>query len=291
MGKTDSWEEEYQGIDAFLKKAPKSYIRMIKAPFRDGAGLFGFFWDISDEKFLEAEKKRVAALEATSEIKSRFTAMVAHELRSPLAVIKESLSIVLEGMVGSVSDEQKKLLEIAKNNTDRLGRLINNVLDFQRIEAGKVVYDIHENDLKEVMTEVLEAVSILSKKKGLVLKGEWEESFPKVKFDKDKLTQVLMNLLNNAIHNTESGGILLRAQLEKEGVHVEVRDEGPGIKAEDFHKLFQPFEQVEGHNRKMRGGTGLGLAISKEIVLAHHGKIWVESAVGKGSTFHFTIPL
>ena len=251
----------------------------------------GILLDITERKKTEAEKKRVEVLASTAETKTRFTSMVSHELRSPLAVTKEALDILLEGMVGSVNDEQKDILRIAKGNIDRLGRLINNVLDFQKIESGKMAYDIQENDLNEVLTEVHQSMSVLSKKKGLDLRAELEEGLAKAKFDRDRIVQVLTNLMSNAIYNTEKGSVILAAKKENDGVHIRVQDAGIGIPAEDIPKLFQPFEQVDGNRAKKKGGTGLGLAISKEIILAHHGKIWVDSEVGKGSVFHFTLPL
>ncbi|MEI7751297.1 MAG: PAS domain S-box protein [Candidatus Omnitrophota bacterium] len=251
----------------------------------------GILLDTSERKKTEMEKKRVESLASVAETKSRFTSMVSHELRSPLAVTKEALDILLEGMAGSVSDGQKEILRIAKGNVDRLGRLINNVLDFQKIESGKMAYDIRGNDLNEVLSEVHQSMSVLSKKKGLDLQVELEKGLPETRFDRDRIVQVLTNLMSNAINNTEQGSVILAAKKENNGVHVRVQDAGIGIPAEDIQKLFQPFEQVDGNRAKKRGGTGLGLAISKEIILAHHGKIWAESEVGKGSVFHFTLPL
>ena len=253
--------------------------------------LLGISEDITEQKNLEAEKTRVEVLASTSETKSKFTSMVSHELRSPLAVIKEALDIILEGIVGSVNPEQTEILGMAKTNIDRLGRLINNVLDFQKIEAGRMVFNLQENDPHEVLTEVYQSMSVLSKRKGLDLRLEVGEGLPRMRFDRDRIIQVLTNLMSNAIHNTESGGVILGANKEDDKLHVRVQDGGAGIAADDLPKLFQPFEQVDGNKSKKKGGTGLGLAISKEIVLAHHGQIWAESQQGKGSTFHFTLPL
>jgi len=241
--------------------------------------------DITERKASEE------ALTKLTKMKSKFTSMVSHELRSPLAVIIGALDIVSEGLTGSVNDEQKEILGIAKGNIDRLGRLINNVLDFQKIESGKMEFDIRENDLNEVLTEVHKSMSILSKKKGLDLRMELEEGLPKIKFDRDKLIQVLTNLVSNAINNAERGSVTLASKKENDVVHIRVQDTGIGIPAEDIPRLFQPFEQMNDSKGRKKGGTGLGLAISKEIILAHQGKIWAESEVGKGSTFQFTLPL
>jgi two-component system CheB/CheR fusion protein len=240
--------------------------------------------DITEHKRLEEELKN------DTEMKSKFTSMVSHELRSPLGSIKEGINLVLEGLAGNINDEQRDLLDTAKRNTDRLGRLINNVLDFQKIESGKMGFDIRENDINEAVLEVNKAMGLLAKGKGLDLAVDADDSIPKVRFDKDKIVGVLTNLVSNAVKYTEKGNITISTKQEDNTVHVIVQDTGIGIKAEDMEKLFCAFEQLDSTRDKKKGGTGLGLAISKEIILAHKGKIWAESEAGKGSAFHFTIP-
>jgi PAS domain S-box-containing protein len=240
--------------------------------------------DITVRKQLERE------LKSKVEMKSKFTSMASHELRSPLGVIKEGINLVLEGLAGNINDEQRDLLDTAKRNTDRLGRLINNVLDFQKMDSGKMCFDIRENDINEAVQEVNKAMSLAAKEKGLDLAVDVEDSIPKMGFDRDKIIQVLTNLVSNAIKYTEKGSITISTKQEDNAMHIIVQDTGIGIKAEDVQKLFRAFEQLGGGIGKKKGGTGLGLAISKEIILAHKGKIWAESKPGKGSTFHFTIP-
>ncbi|MFH1208977.1 MAG: PAS domain S-box protein [Candidatus Omnitrophota bacterium] len=294
-GKTESCEEEYHVIKNYLEGSQKSYVQTVKAPIRDQhgnvTGLFGLFWDITDRKMLEKEKNRVEVLAAAAEAKARFISMISHELKSPISVIVGALEIALDGLTGQINDELKEVLEVAKRNSERLISLIGNVLDFQKIESGKMKYNISKNDLNEVIKEILQSMGVLAKAKGLDLRVELEEGLPQMKFDQDRLIQVLANLMNNAIQHTENGSITLSAKKEKGVVHVRVQDTGSGIPAEEIPKLFQPFEQVGGLSRRQKGGTGLGLAISKEIILAHHGKIWVESDTGKGSSFHFILPL
>lgn len=246
--------------------------------------------DVLNKEIVERKKVQEELKEAT-EIKSKFTSMVSHELRSPLAVVKESVSLILEGLVGAVNDEQKALLDTAKNNTDRLGRLINDVLDLQKIESGKMEYDIRENDINEVVASVSRAMGLLAKEKNLDLAVEAGGDVPRAMFDRDKIIQVITNLLSNAITYTEKGNITVSTKREGDMVHVMVRDTGAGIRAEDMHRLFLAFEQLDSGRSRKKGGTGLGLAISKEIVLAHKGKIWAESVAGKGSVFHFTLPI
>ncbi|MDD5064381.1 MAG: PAS domain S-box protein [Phycisphaerae bacterium] len=241
--------------------------------------------DITERKQLEKE------LKDNVEMKSKFISMASHELRSPLGVIKEGINLVLEGLAGGVNDEQRDLLATAKRNTDRLGRLINNVLDFQKIDSGKMGFDTRENDINEAVLEVNKTMSLAAKEKGLDLVVVADNGIPRTEFDKDKIIQVLTNLVSNAIKYTEKGSITISTKQEDNAVHVIVQDTGIGIKAEDIQKLFQAFEQLDSTRDKKGGGTGLGLAISKEIILAHKGRIWAESEPGKGSAFHFSIPM
>ncbi len=271
------------------KDQPRRYILAHAAPIEgeDGRvlGAVATMRDVTKSKEAEEELKKL------TNAKTKFASMVSHELRSPLAVIKESLDVALDGMAGPVNEELKRILEVAKKNIDRLGRLINNVLDFQKIEAGKMEFDVQENDLNEVAAEVCKSMSVLSEKKGLELRPELGEGLSKVKFNRDKIIQVLMNLVSNAIKYTERGGVTVITRREDGTAHVMVRDTGPGIKDEDMPHLFQPFAQLDGGSGKKKGGTGLGLAISKEIILAHGGRVWAEAGTGKGTTFHFTLPL
>jgi signal transduction histidine kinase len=246
---------------------------------------------VTQQAAAEEEKMRVMDIKTASETSSKFTSMVSHELRSPLGAIKEGINLVLEGLAGNINDEQRDLLDTAKKNTDRLTRLINNVLDFQKIDSGKMEFDILENDINEAVLEVNKTMSLLAKEKGLDLVVNVDNSIPKLKFDKDKITEVLTNLVSNAIKYTEKGNITISTKQEENTVHVIVQDAGRGIRAEDMQKLFQAFGQLDNAKDKKKGGTGLGLAISKEIILAHKGKIWAESEAGKGSSFHFVLPL
>jgi PAS domain S-box-containing protein len=246
--------------------------------------------DITEQRRLEEELKNADEQKTATEMKSKFASMVSHELRSPLGSIKEGINLVLEGLAGNINDEQRDLLDTAKRNADRLGRLINNVLDFQKMESGKIAFDIRENDINEAVLEVNKPMSLLAKEKGLDLVINADDSIPKVRFDKDKIIGVLTNLVGNAIKYTEKGNITISTKREDDAVHIIVQDTGIGIKAEDMKRLFCAFEQLGLTRDRKKGGTGLGLAISKEIILVHKGKIWAESEAGKGSAFHFTIP-
>ncbi|MFH0985050.1 MAG: PAS domain S-box protein [Candidatus Omnitrophota bacterium] len=262
---------------------------------KDGKGhIIGFSGtgrDLSERKVAEAESRRVDLLKTHAEIKSKFASMVSHELRSPLSIIHASISLIHDGLSGPVNQEQKKVLETGLKGVERLGRLINNVLDFQKIESGKREYDMCDHDIKATVEEACQSLRFLSEPKGLDLRVKLGELLPVIKFDKDGIIQVLTNLVSNSIKFISQGSVTISVQQENNEIHVEIRDTGPGIRAEDIPRLFQPFEQLDHGRSRAKGGTGLGLAISKEIVLAHGGRIWAESEIGKGSVFHFTLPV
>lgn len=239
------------------------------------------------EDLAEAKSKAEEAMK----IKSDFTSTVSHELRTPLTAIRESIAIVLDGSAGAINAEQKDFLNTAKRNVDRLARLINDVLDLQKLGSGKMTFDIRENDINEVINEVRQTMRSLMEQKGLDFILQLDESLPRVKFDRDKIIQVLTNLVNNAIKFTERGSISIVTNRSDNGIQVSVQDTGPGIKKEDIPRLFQQFEQLEKGDNRKTGGTGLGLAISKEIIQRHGGRIWAAAELGKGTAFCFILPV
>lgn len=247
--------------------------------------------DITDLERMKEYVKTAENEKTAAEIKSRFVSMVSHELRSPLGAIKEGINLVLEGLVGDINNEQKDLLNTAKRNVERLARLVNNVLDFQKIRSGKMEYSIRENDINLVVLEIGKASSILAAEKNLNLVVDTDDSIPIIKFDEDRISQAITNLVNNALKFTREGSVNISTKRRGDEVCVTVKDTGPGIKTEEMPMLFQIFEQLSGTRDQVKGGTGLGLAISKEIIIAHNGKIWAESEEGKGSAFHFTLPI
>jgi len=299
---TDDWDTADQS-GKNIAQALKSDGRAIFNSFhrtKDGrripVEISSRIFDYKGEKFLislarNITKRRLAetALKENVETKSKFASMVSHELRSPMSAITLGLSLILDE-ADHMSAEHKDLLELVRNSADRLGRLINDVLDFQKMTAGKMVFNMIENDLSELIRTTVRAMDLLARNKGLDIEVEIEDGLPFAVFDNDKIVQVLTNLLSNAIAYTDEGTITVRAALENGMLHVSVLDTGLGIKTADLHRLFQPFEQLDSDAGRKIGGTGLGLTISKEIILAHKGKIWAESEQGKGSVFHFTLP-
>jgi signal transduction histidine kinase len=182
------------------------------------------------------------------------------------------------------------LKRIESNGKHLLG-LINDVLDLSKIEAGQLTLALADYSLKDVAQTVYAAVEPLAAQKNLRFKLELPADLPTGRGDEHRLTQVLLNLVGNAIKFTDSGEVRIKAASINGSFRVAVHDTGPGISAADQEKLFQEFQQADNSITKKKGGTGLGLAISKRIVEMHGGTIWVESEVGKGSTFVFTLPL
>ncbi|MFQ5952118.1 MAG: ATP-binding protein [Candidatus Omnitrophota bacterium] len=248
-------------------------------------GIIEALKDITERK--SAEESLLESIR----LKSNFASVVSHELRTPLTAIKEGISIVLDGSAGKINKDQGDFLETAKKNVDRLARLINDVLDFSKIKAGKMRYRMLGNDIREVIKEVVKSQERIAKDKALYLKTKFSPDIPKVNFDRDRIIQVITNLINNALKYTDKGGVTVVADTKGENICISVNDTGPGIKKEDMPYLFQEFRQLEEERKRKTGGTGLGLSISKEIIEKHGGKVWAESEHGKGSQFKFTIPI
>lgn len=230
-------------------------------------------------------------LKKALKIKSEFTSTVSHELKTPLAAIREGVQLVVDGSLGPVNAEQKDCLQIVKGNIERLVRLINDILDFQRLESGRMAFDIKPNDLNALIREVVQTMAFSAQKKGLNLLMRLEGGAPMCLFDRDKIAQVLSNILSNAIKFTEKGSITVSASSRGPHVLVSVEDTGVGIKREDIPRLFQRFAQIQDKGYRKTGGTGLGLVISREIVKHHQGDIWIEPGKHQGTIVCFTLPV
>ncbi|MFC1634396.1 ATP-binding protein [Planctomycetota bacterium] len=236
-------------------------------------------------------KLAMEQLKETMEAKSQFISMASHELRTPLTSIKEGIRLVLQGKSSQLDDKQKKFLGLAQRNVDRLARLINNILNFQKLASGKIDFNVQENDANDVVRDIQETMATLANDKKLSLITELDESLPIVKFDRDEIMQVLINLVSNAIKFTDQGGVTITSAKEGNTIRISVQDTGPGIRKEDVPRLFHEFEQLTDVGNRNPGGSGLGLVISKKIIERHNGNIWAESEYGKGTTFHFVLPV
>lgn len=225
-------------------------------------------------------------------MKSDFVSNVSHELRTPLTSIKGSVDNMLDGLTGSLNEKQVRYLSRIKSNTDRLSRLINDLLDLSRIEAGRVEVRPATLPLTALAEEVAEYLKALAAEKLIQVEVPSPDPSVTVWADRDKVTQVLMNLIGNAVKFTPRDGKVSVA-IEKNGndyVQISIADTGPGILPEEANKIFSKFYQVANLDKQKPAGSGLGLAISKALVEMHGGKIWMESEIGRGSTFYFTLP-
>lgn len=290
---TKSAAHSFVRLKEYFDKAKEGRPQIFEWPVRDKNGKE--FWveisvrraEIGGVTRLLSVMRDITERRRVMDMKLDFMSMVSHELRTPLGVIKEGLALALESRPDRLSAKQKDLLNISKANADRLARLISHVLDFQKIDAGRMEYKLENNDINALVTEIRDHMASLVSKKGLELEVRLGKVPRATRFDRDRIFEVLMNLVSNAIKFTDKGRIEIATEVKSGYALVSVSDTGKGIKAEDMSKLFQRFSQLE----RRPGGTGLGLAIAKEVVEAHKGKIWAESVVGKGSVFYFTIPI
>ena len=249
-------------------------------------------------------------LQEVNRQKTVFLASAAHELKTPLAVIKGYYDLLLTGSLGKLSEKQRDILEESKESCERLVRLVSMFLNYSALESGKLVLQLRENDLRDCLTEISSRWSEAFQRKGVKLETNMDPSIPAFKFDYQKVQQVAFNLLDNALKHTPSGGtVVLRARPHfwerrvadvspaeerrrfrlprPNSVEVSVSDSGSGIAPEHHQEIFEDFMRVD----KNTSGMGLGLAIAKRLIQAHRGKIWVESEAQRGSTFAFLLPM
>jgi signal transduction histidine kinase/CheY-like chemotaxis protein/transcriptional regulator with GAF, ATPase, and Fis domain len=232
-----------------------------------------------------------------SRLKTEFVSTVSHELRTPLTSIKGSLHLLLTDPDTKLDDTQLQLLDISLKNTDRLIRLINDILDVSRIEAGRIQLQRRRHRVSEFVGLAVDGIRSFADSRRVVLERDLADGLPELHVDLDRMVQVFTNLLSNAIKFSPEGGRILVTALRRgaaEGpgtVEVAVRDQGRGIAAEDMPKLFEKFRQLDSTTIREVGGTGLGLAICRGLVEEHGGRIWVESAPGAGATFVVSLPV
>ena len=239
--------------------------------------------------FDEIQEKSRQLAEA-SQHKSQFLANMSHELRTPLNAILGYNELLIDEVYGKTPEKIQDVLQRIDSNGRHLLGLINDVLDLSKIEAGQVILALGDYSLKNVVHTVFSAVEPLAKEKRIAFNVEVPPDLPLGYGDERRLTQVVLNLVGNAIKFTDVGEVVIKAAKVNGSFKVAVRDTGPGISEADRAKLFQEFQQADNSITRKKGGTGLGLAISKRIIELHGGKIWVESALGRGSTFSFTLP-
>jgi two-component system, OmpR family, sensor histidine kinase VicK len=280
-GEIVTYENELQLLDGRLSSVSVTYIPHIPEQGSKPARVKGFFaltTDISERKAIER-------------LKDEFISVVSHELRTPLTSIHSALKILATGRLGQLSADGQQMLEIADENTDRLVRLVNNVLDLQRMESGAVTMDFQACSAADLMIKATAAMQAMAQNQQVKLVTEpvaitlWA--------DVDYIVQTLTNLLSNAIKfsGPEQMVWLTAQQLETGQVRFQVRDQGIGIPTNQLENIFERFHQVDSSNSRKKGGTGLGLTICRTIVEQHGGTIWAESEIGAGSSIFFTLPV
>jgi signal transduction histidine kinase len=235
----------------------------------------------------EELEKINAQLKELDRMKSDFVANVAHELKTPLTIIKGNLDNIDQGLAGEVHPKQREILEDVFRVINRLSRLINDLLDISKIESGKMELNKEGLDIVALAGEIVKTFEALAGAKNIGLVKEFPVKAVNVNADKDKLTQVFINLLANAIKFTDKGSVTVRIIDMQGEVEVEIQDTGPGIPNDQADKIFDKFVRVIAEKKE---GTGLGLPIARDIIVLHKGRIRIESVVGKGSKFIFIIP-
>jgi adenylate cyclase len=262
-------------------------------------GVVATYADITELKHREAELDNLVhdiavardAAEMANRAKSQFLANMSHELRTPLNAILGYTELMADSAYGELSEEMLEVLKRLEANGRHLLGLINDVLDLSKIEAGLLVLELSDYCVQDIAQTVRSTLEPLAADKKLAFKLELARELPPGHGDGRRLTQVLINLVGNAIKFTDAGEVVITATATDGSFLLSVRDTGPGISLDDQTRIFQEFQQADNAITRKKGGTGLGLAISKRIIEMHGGRIWVESQPGQGSTFAFTLPV
>lgn len=293
----------------WAKDGKRRVFEVSVTPLKDEKGnLSSFISVLNDLTEIQNAKEELekanSELQRLSQAKSEFVSIVSHELRTPLEAILEGVSLIEDGSLGPINSDQQRFLTLTKNNAKRLTELINNLLDLQKIEAGR--YDIFPRalDLKRIIHESAQTLEHLLKEKGIKLNLELTQKLPPVLADEHSIFRVMINLLSNAIKFTPPGGIITisanfrirptESQGKIKDVVVSVTDTGVGIPSDQRQKLFKPFSPIvktaQGFKNPPKG-TGLGLALCKQLIELNQGEIWFQSEEGKGSKFSFSLPV
>ncbi|MBK9711239.1 MAG: GAF domain-containing protein [Kouleothrix sp.] len=248
-------------------------------------------YDDSEQPLIAIVLRDITEQKAEERSRSEFISMVSHELRNPLNSLNGFIKVVLRGQAGALTPLQHEFLAIADGQVEQLKSRIAELLEYNRVEAGRLVLDPQWNDLALLVTGTTTRLTLQAEQNGLTLVNEVDSLLPECQFDSERIGQVLNNLIENAIKATPPGGtITLRSELYEDEVWIRVSDTGVGIPVEDQGKIFQRFYRAHDRSSSTGNHLGLGLAICQQIIAGHHGRLWVESEEGQGSCFTFALP-
>jgi signal transduction histidine kinase len=285
----DQLEEYSKSLEKMVEGRTKELSEKLGELTEARTALINMMDDVeAANKFL---RESVERLKEVDKMKDQLLSNVSHELRTPITIVKSALELMMDE---DMSEEQGKLVVMSKSNLNRLDTLVGDLLYFSKGEKEIPEEEIEKVSLKDVIKEAVSGISHMAELNDIAISTNLSKKLPKLDGSKSRLNQVFTNLLGNAIKfNKEKGSITIKADYTKgdEMVNVSISDTGVGIPREQLPRVFERFYQVDGTTSRKFGGTGLGLAITKSIIQAHGGKIWIESVVDKGTTFHFTLPI
>jgi signal transduction histidine kinase len=243
-------------------------------------------------RLIEQQQETVERLQEVDRLKQQFLANMSHELRTPLNSIIGYSEVLLDGVDGDLTEDAEEDVEAIHDSGKHLLSIINEILDLAKIEAGQMQLDAQEVDLPQFIKDIVHSGQILVKDKGVMLEWVEQSEVPVIKADPIRVRQVLWNLISNAVKFTEAGSVTVTYGMHSDTeIFVKVEDTGIGMTEEGVGSIFERFSQVDGSSTRRAGGTGLGLTITRQLVRMHGGEVYVESEVGVGSTFWFTLPI
>jgi signal transduction histidine kinase len=274
--------DEHQERILRIKKEQDYYFNVVITMFKDTE---------SKNKGIIVALQNVTELKELEKVKTEFVATISHEFKTPLTSIIMAASMLSEGSLGEINDEQKEVINSLKEDGEKLSGLVNELLELSRIESGKAVYNFMPCSINAIVESSMKMFFEIAQRRNINLINEMDEDLPIVHADFEKIHWVMNNLISNALKYTNAGDFITASAVVKgKSILVSVKDTGAGIPSQFIERIFDKFFQVNGRDIEVRG-TGLGLSVAKEIISAHKGEIWAKSELDSGSIFTFTVPI